>query len=218
MAEENKKKKLEDYEYELDDLMGALCENVVNDIKTFQDLINLDGDLDRELYLGDINYNTGGSIEGYIRFWNKYDDKHNIPVEERKPIKIYINSGGGSLTETFIMIDAISASKTPVWTIATGMCYSGGFFTLLAGTKRIGYPHSSYLYHEGSTSTGGDAHKFRNFAKFYEVQLEQLKQHTLSKTKITEEQYEENKKDDWWLTAEEALELGIIDEIMEELK
>ena len=115
------------------------------------------------------------------------------------------------------MIDAIKMSKTPVYTIAIGETYSGGFFTFLAGHKKFAYPHASFLYHEGATANGGDANKFRNFAKFYEVQLEQLRQIVLDNSSISEEEYEKHIKDDWWLTAEEAVKYGIADEILTEL-
>lgn len=204
-------------EFDLDDLMDCMVTNVKEDIKDFEDLINLDGYLRRELYISSIMEGTGTTIDGYIRFWNALDDRYEIPIEERKPIKIYVNSNGGSLIETFTMIDAISMSKTPVWTIATGAVYSGGFFTFIAGHKRIAYPLSSFLYHEGSTGQISDAGKFRNFADFYAKQLDQMKEVTLKYTKITPELYQEHIKDDWWLTAEEALELGICDEIAKEL-
>lgn len=122
---ENKIKKLE--EFELEDLVDALSTNVVKDIKNFEDLINLDGAIKREIYIGDIQYGLGSTVDGYIRFWNNYDNKHNIPIEERKPILLYIDSNGGSLTDTFTIIDAIKLSKTPIWTIVTGCAYSGGF-------------------------------------------------------------------------------------------
>ena len=95
--------------------------------------------------------------------------------------------------------------------------YSGGFFIFLAGDKKLAYPHASFLYHEGATTSGGDANKFRNFAKFYEVQLEQLKHIVLKNSGISEEEYEKHIKDDWWLTSEEAVQFGIADEILTEL-
>lgn len=202
---------------DIDDLADVLFDNVVEDIKDFSDLINLDSATNRELFLGEICDGVGQTIEGYIRFWNKYDDEQNIPIEERKPIKIYVDSPGGSLTDTFTMIDAIDMSKTPVWTICTGCAYSGGFFTFIAGHRRFAYPHSSFLYHEGSTGNSADAGKFRNFADFYSKELEQLKDITLGHTKITPEEYKEHIKDDWWMTAEEAVELGVADEISKEL-
>ena len=203
-------------EFDLDDLVDALAEKVKDDIKTFEDVINLDGAINREVYIGDICSGLGQTVEGYIRFWNKYDDKRNIPIEDRKPIKIYIDSNGGCLSDTFTMIDAIKLSKTPVWTICTGAAYSGGFFTFIAGHRRFAYDHASFLYHEGATATGADAGKFRNYAEFYQKELEQLKEVTLKYTKITPEEYKEHIKDDWWMTADEALKYGVCDEIAKE--
>lgn len=203
-------------EFDLDDIVDALAGNVKEDIKTFEDVINLDGAVSREVYVGDICAGLGQTVEGYIRFWNKYDEKHNIAIEDREPVKIYIDSNGGCLSDTFTMIDAIKMSKTPVWTICLGAAYSGGFFTFIAGHRRIAYEHASFLYHEGATATGADAGKFRNYAEFYQKELKQLEEVTLRYTKITPDQYKEHIKDDWWMTAEEALELGVCDEIAKE--
>ena len=184
---------------------------------SFSNVLTLSSALDRNIYLGDVIFGTGKEVDEQIRFWNRYDDAHEIPLEEREPIKIYIDSCGGSLVETFTMIDSIKMSKTPVWTICTGAAYSGGFFTFIAGHKRFAYPLASFLYHEGATGTSADAGKFRNFAAFYEKQLKQLKDVVLRYTNIDEDTYEKHIKDDWWFTSEEALEYGICDVISEEL-
>ena len=203
---------------DINDLIGCIVDENENDIRDFDDILNLDAGInDRNIMLGDIEVGVGTSVDGVIRFWNRYDDRHNIPVENRKPIKIYIDSNGGSLTDAFTAINAINMSKTPVYTIVTGTAYSAGFFISIAGHKRYAYPLASFLYHEGSASNGGTAGQFRNFADFYDKQLEQLKKHTLKCTNITEEKYKEIKKDDIWMTTDDALEIGAIDEICEEL-
>lgn len=184
---------------------------------SFSNIVELACDMDRNIYIGLIINGIGKEVDQKIRFWNAYDEAQGIPVEEREPIKIYIDSPGGDLIETFTMIDAITMSKTPVWTICTGAAYSGGFFTFIAGHKRFAYPLASFLYHEGATGTSGDAGKFRNFAAFYEKQLKQLKNVVLKHTTIDEDTYEKHIKDDWWFTAEEALEYGICDKISKEL-
>lgn len=206
----------ENFEIPLDDLLEALPDNLKKDKVSFEDAVNLEGALNREVYLYDITSGTGTSIDGYIRFWNDYDEKHNIPVEERKPIKIYIDSYGGSLSDTLVIIDSIKMSKTPVWTIAVGCAYSGGFFSFISGHKRLAYPHASFLFHEGSTSTGGTSSQFANYAAFYQTQLNQLKNIVLENTNITEEDYKEIHKDDVWYTVEEGIEKGFIDGIMKE--
>lgn len=202
---------------DLSDILGTLCDNVSEDAKTFEDVLNLDNSLNRHIYLEDIESGIGATVASMITFWNRYDDNNNIDVEDRQPIKIYIDSYGGSLTDAFTIIDAIKMSKTPVWTITTGCGYSAGFFIGLVGHRRIGYPHSSYLYHEGSTANSGTAGQFRNFADFYDRQLEQLKELVLMNTNIDENKYKEIKKDDVWLTAEDALEWGALDEITSEV-
>ena len=203
-------------EFDLDDLLNGVSDNVKKDIKTFEDIVNVDGALNREIYIYDIVPGTGTSIDGYIRFWNEYDRKHNIPVEDRQPIKIYIDSCGGSLSDTFTIIDAIKMSKTPVWTIAVGCAYSGGFFSFICGHKRFSYPHASFLFHEGSTSSGGTSSQFENYTAFYKRELEQLKKVVLENTKITEEEYKDIKKDDIWYDAEDGVEKGFVDEIIKE--
>lgn len=198
------------------DLVKSLIESD-KDQYDFGDITDLSNALNRQLNVGEIDGNVGDAIDSYIRFFNRQDEQDGIPVEERVPIKIYIDSPGGDLIATFTMINSIRMSKTPVWTINIGAAYSGGFFTFIAGHKRFAYPLSSFLFHEGSTGTSGDAGKFRNFADFYKKELDNLKKVVLEYTNITEEDYEKHINDDWWFTAEEALEYGICDEITKEL-
>lgn len=203
---------------ELEDLIAEMIdEQKGNGGKlSFGNVVEHDRALKREIYLGSIVDGVGSTVDSYIRYWNSYDEEKRIPVEERKPIKIYIDSPGGLLTDTFTMIDSISLSKTPVWTVCTGCAYSGGFFTFIAGHKKIAYPTASFLFHEGATSNGGDAGKFRNFAAFYEKEMKQLKDIVIKYTSIEEEEYDKHIKDDWWFTSEEALSHGICDEIAKE--
>lgn len=198
-------------------IINDLLENA-SERKNFDSVLELSQIVaDRNLYLGDIEEGTGDVIDTSIRFWNRVDDEENIPVEERKPIKLYINSGGGSLLATFTIIDAIKMSKTPVWTIAVGSAYSGGFFSFICGHRRFAYPNASFLYHEGSAGTSGTASQFANFAAFYKKQLEKLKQIVLTNTIIGEEKFNEIQKEDFWMTAEEAVDFGCADEIITEL-
>ena len=208
-----------DYEFsfDLDDLMDAMGDNVKKDMKSFEDFINLDGSARREIYVYDINPGVGGSVDGYIRFWNSVDDRKNIPIEEREPIKIYIDSCGGSLSDTLTIIDSIKMSKTPIIGICIGAAYSGGFFIFISCQKRIAYPHASFLFHEGSTSTGGTSGQFANYAAFYKKQLDQLKDIVLENTNISEDEYKDIKKDDIWQDVKEGIEKGFIDEVAKEL-
>lgn len=188
-------------------------------IKDFACALNLSNQLAREVTIADvIDEETGDAVESIIRFWNKMDDEMDIPNNKREPIKVYINTPGGSLHATLTMVDAIRMSKTPVYTINTGTAFSGGFFIFISGHMRYSYPHATFLFHEGSTGGGGpqDAGKFRNYASFYDKMLEQLKDLTIENTIITEEEYAQHKLDDWWIFPKEAVKLGICDEIISE--
>ncbi len=171
----------------------------------------------RELYLDDVNRDAADAFNTFIRVWNRLDAENHIPIDEREPIKIYINSDGGDLAAAFSIIDTIKMSKTPVWTINTGCAYSSGLEIFIVGHYRIAYPFSSFLFHEGYTGFGGDANKFKNYSHFYERLLEMSKQNILDHSTLTEEEYEKVKKDDWWFLAQEAYDLGMCDIIAKEL-
>lgn len=151
-----------------------------------------------------------------IRFWNSVDNLDGVVPEDRAPIKIYINTPGGDVQAVFNIISAIKMSKTPVYTITYGCGYSGGFFIGICGHKRYCFMNSSFLFHEGMNIDGGDAHKFLQHVDFYKHQLKKIKELTVNNTKITSDEYEEHKKDDWFFSPAEALHYGIVDEILEE--
>ena len=179
---------MEKFIIDLDDLLEGLGGKVKEDTKDLDSLMELAQGLDRNIFIGDID-NIADTVDAVIRFWNNYDNQRNIPIDEREPIKLYIDSYGGSLTEAFTICDSIKLSKTPIWTINIGTAYSGGFLIAICGDRRYAYPHASYLFHEGATGNSADANKFRNFADFYQIQLEQLKDIILQHTSITSEKY-----------------------------
>lgn len=167
----------------------------------------------RSIVIGDIDEDTGSIVDNYIRFWNTYDKELNIPIKDRTPIKICVDSNGGDLRSTLTIINAIENSQTPVWTINLGRAFSGGFLIMLAGHRRMAYKYASFLFHEGSGGMQGDANKFQNYADHYKALRALMKQIILEKTKLTETEYTEKEKDDWWFMVPEALEKGIVDEI-----
>lgn len=202
------------FEINLEDLI----DNVKTDEKkNFDDIVDLDADLHRNICIEEIYSGLGAEIDSKIRFWNRLDDKNEIAIGDREPIKIFIDSLGGSLTDSLTIVNSIQLSRTPVITIALGCVYSGGFFIFIAGDKRYAYPNASFLYHEGSAGTQGTANQFSNFAEFYKVQLKQIEDLVLNYTEINKELYNEKKRDDWWMDTNEALKYKVCDEILTEL-
>lgn len=201
------------------------CSSFIDEITDKENHIDVAGTLEtfyfceRVLYLtSEITNELSGNIVDAITFWNKVDEIDGIPEEERQPIKIYIDTPGGSITATFSIVDIIKMSKTPVYTIVTGTAYSGGFFIALSGHKRFCFENSSFVFHEGSSKQPRmDAHKLVESIDFYKKQLKRLKKITLANTKITEDFYDEHSKDDLWLDAEEAVKYSVVDEIITEI-
>jgi ATP-dependent Clp protease protease subunit len=171
--------------------------------------------IDRSLFLGAVTAEVGDAIEHIIRIYNIIDK--DTPIEERKPIKLFINSGGGESTASYEIIDAIRLSKTPVYTINICWAASAALEVFMVGHKRFCYPNANFLFHEGSVKTDWiDAGKFRDFNNFHENLLEKSKQLYFKYTKMTPELYKEKRNDDWFFFADEAIEYGFCDEVLEE--
>lgn len=151
----------------------------------------------------------------YIRKWN--DEDRGLPSEDRKPIKIFINSDGGDVATILHIIDMIHLSKTPVYTIGMGRVYSAGGYLLMAGHKRYIFPHTSCLIHDGSSGTIGSIGKMLDNLEFTKELEKRVKQYVLSSTRITEEMYDQNYRRDWFLFSEEMIELGIADEVVTDI-
>ena len=215
MAENNKfmdNKKISDVT--LDQLMTEYLNNT-SELKDLDNISERYDTINRVLLLNGIDEAVGDAITHLIRMWNMADK--GIPVEERVPIKLFIDSSGGDLTSALMMADAITLSKTPVYTINMGTAYSGGLLVFITGHKRYSFPSASFLFHEGSTSLGSiDAGKFKNYAGYYSNLIDRMKNYIIKNTKVDEELYKEKSRDDWWFFVDEAIELGFCDEIITE--
>lgn len=195
----------------IDDVMEGLILEGPNNLS---ELIQLQDYKNRLIYIGDVEDYAAQSITGSIINYNKLDTF--IPIEKKLPIKIFINSSGGSLAACYTIVDAIKLSKTPVLTINIGIAYSAGGVILLAGHKRYAFPHSSFLLHEGSNGFAADAGKFKDYSRFYEKQLNDSKDFIIEQTLIDDELYEQKRHTDWWMDVHEMLKYGIIDEVLTE--
>lgn len=179
----------------------------------FEDILNLSKDLSREIYISNITPQVADSIDQTIRFWNIMDEENSVELSRRMPIKIYINSYGGSLPSAFTIIDTIKISKTPVYTINTGCAYKEAFYIFLAGHQRFTYPRASFLIQRDIKQFDLAEGDVSNYNIFCEEQSNELRDMVLDKTKITEAEYQK-RKSGWWITAEKAYELKICNEVL----
>lgn len=144
----------------------------------------------------------------YILRYNKEDS--DIPVDQRKPITIFINSPGGSVFDGYSAIDAITQSLTPVHTVNIGLCASMGYLIYLAGDKRFTMPHSTFLMHEGSCMDYGATSKVKDRIEFEAGELERVtREFVLSRTKITPDFYDKKYRVEFYFLPKKAKELGV---------
>lgn len=149
-----------------------------------------------------------------ILHWN--DEDAAIPVEGRKPIKILINSPGGSLSMNYTLIDTIALSKTPVYGINMGVCMSAAAFIFLACHKRYMLEHARFLMHQGSADNiSGSFAEIVASIEDYQAQVEELSKHVAKYTKYTEEEIANNIVNEWYIYKDEALEKGLVDGVVD---
>ncbi len=137
------------------------------------------------------------------------------PVEERKPITIFIDSPGGSVEVLLSIIKAIEISKTPVRTVCYCTAYSAAADLLASGHKGLRYcmPGTNVMMHAGSCSYQGTASQVDAAKKFYDAMGKKVTDHVYGRTNI-DTKTQKKMKDDYYMTDEDALKFGIIDHII----
>ena len=151
----------------------------------------------------------------YILQWNR-DDKE-IPVGERKPIKLLFLSPGGDLDINWAMIDIIMSSKTPVYGYSMGATSSAAAYIFMACRKRFAMPNSVFLLHKGSGQFGGTYEEVVLSVIEYQRKIETLANFIMEHSAITKETLDENLSGEWYVPAQEAVELGFVEEIIKDI-
>ena len=173
-----------------------------------------DIEINRHLYLNsDVDESVINQIVYHILRYNRLDK--GIPVNDRKPIVLYINTPGGNVVDGYGLVDGILCSRTPVYTVNLGECSSMGFLIFISGHKRYAMPHSEFLMHEGVTGAVDCLSKAKERIDFEAGEMEQMtKAHVLERTKITSDMYKEKYKCEWYFLPEAAKDLGVTDFII----
>jgi ATP-dependent Clp protease protease subunit len=165
--------------------------------------------------LGAINNESACSVINYIFEINQIDE--NTKINNRQPIKLIINSPGGDVYEGMGIVDIIKKSITPIWVYVYGHAQSMAFAIVAVGHKRFASVNSTFMYHE--LSWGTDDSKL----KYYKQELKEAERLWMSyddiilkNTKITKSMLRKIYKEsiNWYIDSKQALELGIIDEIL----
>lgn len=170
----------------------------------------------RELYLPEeVDDSIIAEIVSHILRFNKEDE--GKPVEERKPIKLFINCYGGDVIACFSAIDTIKLSKTPVYGYNLGKAMSSGGLILMACHKRFSYKNAVVLVHQGYAGAQGTTGQVFDTVEFQKRIEARVKDFIIENTKITPRAYARKLTKEWYLFGDEALENGIVDELIVEL-
>ncbi|HHQ6333013.1 TPA: ATP-dependent Clp endopeptidase proteolytic subunit ClpP [Staphylococcus aureus] len=164
---------------------------------------------DRIIMLGSqIDDNVANSIVSQLLFLQAQDSE--------KDIYLYINSPGGSVTAGFAIYDTIQHIKPDVQTICIGMAASMGSFLLAAGAKgkRFALPNAEVMIHQPLGGAQGQATEIEIAANHILKTREKLNRILSERTGQSIEKIQKDKDRDNFLTAEEAKEYGLIDEVM----
>jgi len=174
------------------------------------------------MFSSQVDQGTIGNVSSQIININKEDEVLEAKyaavgqMYNRKPIEIYIDSYGGYVYQILGLVSIMRNSKTPIHTICTGAAMSCGFIMLINGHKRFAHKLSTPMYHQVSSGAIGKVKDLEESVAQSKKLQKILEQITLEKTNITKKKLKKvyKGKKDWYLTAEEALRLGVVDEIL----
>lgn len=164
---------------------------------------------DRIVFLGeDVNQQTANSIVAQLLFL-AYDDP-------KKDIKFYINSPGGSVYDGLAIYDTIQYIQPDVQTIGIGLQASMGAFLLSSGAKgkRFALPSSRIMIHQPSGGTRGKITDQEISLREGLLIKERLNKILAKNTGQKLSKIEKDVDRDYWMSAEEAREYGLIDQVI----
>ena len=166
---------------------------------------------DRIIFLGaPINDIVANSVIAQLLFLESKDPK--------KDIQLYINTPGGVVTGGLAIYDTMQYVKCPISTVCVGMAASMGALLLAAGQKgkRFALPNSQILIHQPMGGAQGQAIEIEITAKQIVKIKEKLNQILAKHTGQSFEKVEKDTDRDFYLTAQEAKDYGLIDKVIEE--
>lgn len=157
---------------------------------------------------GPINDVVANAVIAQMLFLQSQDSK--------KPIQLYINSPGGSVTAGMAIYDTMQYVKPDVSTLCIGIAASMGAFLLAAGAKgkRYALPNSEVLLHQVMGEAGGQAADIEITARQIVKTKEKMNKLLAKHTGQPLARVEKDTDRDFWLSAEEAKKYGLIDEVI----
>lgn len=170
----------------------------------------------RTFWISDeINDDLMYELSHYIIKWNREDK--DVPEMDRKPIYLLINCQGGDLDAYASICSMIELSKTPIIGVAMGLVASAASLIYLSCHARLALKSSYFILHKGSAALSGDFDNIMNSIDDYKREVEKMANHILEHSNYTREEVESHIGRDWYIRAPEALEKGLVDQIITDI-
>jgi len=187
--------------------------------KRFKSNIDVKDNNSRNIVLSsDITASSVADIIESILDINTLDDEFEGDLQDyhREPIKLVVNSFGGSVYDGFALIAAIEHSKTPIHGYCYGSAMSMGFIIYISTHIRFAHKTSTLMYHEISDVFWGNITGAKQNIKECERIQKVYDDYVLSRTKMPIDKMNDYKarKDDWYMSAQEGLKYKIIHKIL----
>jgi len=183
--------------------------NVFNESGRGNDVFSHNLESRNILLIGEINDELSASVVSQLLY---------LDASEDAPIHLYINSPGGSITAGYAIYDTMKSLKNEVHTICMGQAASMAAVILSGGEMRYALEHSEVMIHQPSGGIDGQSSDIAIVAAHIEKVRNELNLILAKNCCKSAEEIRLITERDFWMSAKEACDFGIVDEIIEERK
>jgi len=168
------------------------------------------------MFYGEVDEKNAKSLNKSIRMLDKELQIFKLKYGcDSPPLKLFINSYGGSVFSGFSIMDTIKNCKTPVHSYVDGSAASAATLISVVANKRFIFANSFMLIHQLSSSMWGNYEAMKDEMENLDLIMDRIKKIYKEHTNMTTRQITAILKKDKWFEAEVCLELGLVDEIVE---
>lgn len=133
---------------------------------------------------------------------------------DTKPVLFFINSPGGDVFQGTRIVDAMLASKRPIYTIDIGMAASMAAYIHSYGTQRLMLPHAVLMYHNASSSYSGDVNHLKNEIIMLMSMMNDLNKNVSDRSGVPLDELTTKENTEWWVLSGEAQERHFVDKVI----
>ncbi len=133
------------------------------------------------------------------------------------PIFLRINSGGGSVEAGYVLVDTMTALQSPIVCVVESKALSMAAMLTAYCDRVYMFPHATMMFHEVRYGTMGEDPTVRSKVEFNTKVVDHLHGEVARRLGLKLAEYRKRIRDEWWMTAEDALKAGVIDGIVSKL-